>query len=324
MTAPSQALALLQAALPPGLVPLAARPSSGHKGTFGRVTIIGGSRGMSGAVALAGMAALRSGAGLVTLGVPAVCADVVASFQPAYMCRGLPSDERGRLSDEARTEVAELTAGADAIAVGPGLGQSSAVRATVTTLFKEVTQPLIVDADGLNALAARGSLAGAAGPRILTPHPGEFARLAAALPSDLRRDVARSENRESRAEQMEQAVELAQRFGLIMILKGHGTLVTDGRRRYINPTGNPGMATGGTGDVLTGVITALCGQGFAPWEAACLGVFAHGLAGDLAADRWGQMGLTAPDLIDWLAIAFQRLSQNDPLRLASEIEDENT
>lgn len=289
------ALATLTAVLPPGLVPLPQRLLTAHKGSFGRVAIVGGSRGMAGAVALAGMASLRTGSGLVTLGVPDRCADVVAGFNPCYMCRPLPDDSMGRLSAEGRDRVDELLSVADAVAIGPGLGQSSGVRQIVAHVYRRAARPLVIDADGLNALAQRREpLSGAAGPRILTPHPGEFARLT-------------GRPGESREVQLELAERLAAEHGVVCVLKGHGTLVTDGQRRYINPTGNPGMATGGSGDVLTGILVALLGQGYAPWDAACLAVFAHGLAGDLAAERLGQMGLTARDLIDWLPAAFQQL-----------------
>jgi NAD(P)H-hydrate epimerase len=290
------AITSLVARLPRGLVPLPARPAGSHKGTFGHVLLIGGSRGMSGAIALAGMAALRSGAGLVTLAVPDRCADIIAGFHPCYMCRPLQSDAQGRFAAGAEPELRELISSATSVGIGPGMGRSAAVRQLVTTLYRDVERPMVIDADGLNVLAERSRpFHGAAGPRVITPHPGEFARLIG------QRDL-------SRPEQIEQANELASQSGVVCVLKGHQTFVSDGTQRFINPTGNPGMATGGTGDVLTGVVTTLLGQGLSAWHAACLAVFVHGLAGDLAAEHIGQIGLTARDVIEWLPAAFRQLS----------------
>lgn len=255
--------------------------------------ILGGSRGMSGAPAMAGMAALRGGAGLVRVAVPDACSDIVAAFEPAYMTVALPCDRAGRVSWDAKEKIAKAVAPATVVACGPGMGRSLGLAALVRWLYTKMTKPMVIDADGLNALAAEPQvLDRPAGPRVLTPHPGEFARLVGAerLDAETRRRMA---------------VEMAARCGIVVVLKGHRTLTTDGRLQAINTTGNPGMATGGSGDVLTGLITALACQGLSPFDAAQLGVHLHGLAGDLAAKRLGQEALIASDLIRFLPEAFQ-------------------
>jgi len=275
---------------------LPARPPDSHKGHFGFDLIVGGSRGMTGAVALAGMAALRGGAGLVRLAVPEGCLDLVASFEPSYMTAPLPGDAEGRIAAEACPKLIESAEWADVVALGPGLGRSKDLDELIGRLYREVPKPMVVDADGLNALATQPDVLGDhAAPRILTPHPGEFARLTG-------RKLAEKPGRD---EQEEAAVELAARANVIVVLKGRYTLVTDGSDRYKNTTGNPGMATGGSGDVLTGLITALTGQGLSPYDAARLGVYLHGLAGDFAASEHGEVSMIASDLVDFLPDAFE-------------------
>jgi ADP-dependent NAD(P)H-hydrate dehydratase len=271
------------------------RPET-HKGDYGRALLVGGSRGMTGAVALAGMAALRGGSGLVRLAVPESCVATVAALEPSYMTSPLPEDRRGRIALDARLSIVRLAAEATVVACGPGMGRSFGLDALVARLYRELSGPMVVDADALNALAVRrDALAQPGGPRILTPHPGEFARLL-------------GRTRVPREEQENLACELAFQSGAIVVLKGHRTLVTDGRRLAVNATGNPGMATGGSGDVLTGLVTALAcqcqGLGQGPWDAARLGVYLHGLAGDLAAAEVGHESLIASDLIRFLPAAF--------------------
>lgn len=276
---------------------LPARRPDSHKGDFGYALVIGGSRGMTGAITLAGMAALRGGAGLVRLAVPDVCLHSVAAHEPSYMTAGLPSDRSGRLSLDAKQRLGPLLDAATVIACGPGLGRSPALVALVSSLFADVSKPMVVDADGLNALASRPDvLARPAAARILTPHPGEFARLLGTgrVPAEQRRA---------------EAVRLAARCGVVVVLKGHRTLITDGRRQALNTTGNPGMATGGSGDVLTGLITALVCQGLPAFEAAQLGVYLHGLSGDLAAQELGQEALIASDLVRFLPRAWHAYRQ---------------
>ena len=291
------------------------RQPEAHKGDFGSALIVGGSRGMAGAVALAGMAALRGGAGLVRLAVPISLLDSVAGFEPSYMTVPLPADPSGRIAGGALDRITELAekahyqmlhglpnafdgiaAWADkstVIACGPGLGRSLGLDEMVGRLYREVAKPMVFDADALNALAGEPeALTSPGGPRVLTPHPGEFARLIGRkLEGETRNDAA---------------VQLAARCGIVVVLKGHRTLVTDGRRWVLNSTGNPGMATGGSGDVLTGLITALWCQGLEPFDAARLGVHLHGLAGDLAAAHMGQVSLIASDLIHYLPQALRK------------------
>jgi ADP-dependent NAD(P)H-hydrate dehydratase len=270
------------------------RAVDAHKGHFGLALLVGGSRGMAGAMGLAGMAALRGGAGLVRLAVPDVCLDTIAGFEPSYMTSPLPSDPAGRIAFRARRRIVELAEAATVVACGPGMGRSLGLDALVSSLYANLPQPMVVDADGLNALAARPDiLPKPGGPRILTPHPGEFARL-------LGTDRVSPNKREA------EAVKLAARLGVVIVVKGHQTCITESKKRSINTTGNPGMATGGSGDVLTGLITALACQGLSPFDAARLGVYLHGLAGDLAAAELGQQSLIASDLVRFLPQAFRQ------------------
>ncbi len=266
-----------------------------HKGDFGRALCIGGSRGMAGAIALTGMATLRAGAGLVSLGVPDCCLETVAAFEPCAMTIPLPADDRGRLSLAARDAIWAAAASATCVAVGPGLGRSEDLTELVGLMFRDLPRPLVVDADGLNALANRpGSMKSAGGPRILTPHPGEFARLA-------------SIERLSESDRSRLAAEKAAALSAVIVLKGHQTVISDGRETFLNETGNPGMATAGAGDVLTGVITALVCQGLSPLDAARLGAHVHGCAGDIAAKEIGPVGIVARDLITYLPRALANL-----------------
>ena len=275
---------------------LARRKAESHKGHFGLALIVGGCRGMSGAVALAGMAALRGGSGLVRVATAEACLEAVAAAEPSYMTLPLPADRAGRIALRALEPIVAAAQPATAVGLGPGLGRSPGLDVLVGQLYQRLEKPMVIDADGLNALATRRSLFGqAAAPRVLTPHPGEFARL---LGTRLEPD------RWNQA-----AAELAQRANAVVVLKSHRTLVTDGQQQWINSTGNPGMATGGSGDVLTGLIVALLCQGMSPFDAARLAVYLHGLAGDLAADQLGQESLIASDLIRFLPSAFCRYRQ---------------
>lgn len=270
---------------------LPARSPDTHKGTFGTVLVVGGSRGMAGAPSLTGMAALRGGAGLVRVAVPECCLETVAGFEPCYTTIPLPFDKHGRLASEAERVILGEAENATVVAMGPGLGRSEELRTLVARIYAEVDLPLVLDADGLNNLAGQPEVHRPAGPRVLTPHPGEFARLLGRKPDS---------NERGRA-----ATELAAKWGVTLVLKGHGTLVTDGQQEFINPTGNPGMATGGTGDVLTGMIAALMAQGLEPFDAARLGVYLHGMAGDLAAEEYGQVPIIATDLLEFFPDAFE-------------------
>jgi len=278
---------------------LPGRPLDAHKGSFGRVLVVGGSRGMSGAVCLAGGGALRGGAGLVTLAIPAGIGASVAASEPSWLTCPVNEDAEGRMSLAASGELARAAEAATVVAIGPGWGQSPDIVQLAEQLYGSVRVPLVADADALNALARGGNRvlveSPEAGPRVLTPHPGEFARLTGV-------DTATVQaNRES------MAVEYAAERGVILVLKGAGTLVTDGTRVAENRTGNPGMATGGSGDVLTGLLSALLAQAMNPFEAAQLAVHLHGLAGDLAAEELGQHALIASDLVEFLPGACRSL-----------------
>jgi ADP-dependent NAD(P)H-hydrate dehydratase len=275
---------------------LSPRNADSHKGDFGRALLVGGSRGMTGAIALAGMAALRGGAGLVQLAVPEVCQDLVASFEPSYMTAGLACDLQGRLTLTAQAELIQWIGPATAVACGPGLGRSDELTELVGWLYGALSQPAVFDADALNALAQRPDvLRKPAGPRILTPHVGEFQRLIGNR-ARLTPEVC---EREAQA--------LAARCGVVIVLKGHRTLVTDGTQHVHNTTGNPGMATGGCGDVLTGLLAALLCQHLTAFDAAHLGTHLHGLAGDLAALELGQVSLIASDVVRFLPAAFAKV-----------------
>jgi NAD(P)H-hydrate epimerase len=270
---------------------------------------------MSGAIALAGRAALRSGAGLVTLAVPRYIHDVVATIEPSYMTQGL-ADENGHFAMPATAEVSILSLEMRAtVALGPGLGRSDVLTDFVELVY-HAASPMVVDADALFALAERPArLSNPGGPRVLTPHPGEFERLTgkpykASQRVEAAAEFARGEDDLHYQFRNESSVsgDASQRPEIIVVLKGHETVVTDGCRYSVNQTGNPGMATGGTGDVLTGVITALLCQGLSPFDAARLAVHVHGLAGDLAEEELGQVSMMASDLLDYLPQAFRSVS----------------
>ncbi|WP_020471139.1 NAD(P)H-hydrate dehydratase [Zavarzinella formosa] len=284
---------MIDVTTPPKLPP---RNPDSHKGDFGRVLVIAGSRGMSGAAVLTGSATLRAGAGLVQVAVPMEIQPIVAQANPCYMTAALPQDLRGRFAAAATDDLATLSNWSTVTAVGPGLGQSESMPEMLGGLLERVECPLVIDADGLNALAKLPAtrLKDRTKPTLITPHPGEFARL---INSSIETVQAHRENL---------AFEFARTRGVILVLKGHATLVTDGTRMYRNTTGNPGMATGGSGDVLTGVIAALIGQGMEPFDAAVSGVHIHGLAGDIAAESRGPVSLIATDIIDHLGDAFRR------------------
>lgn len=273
------------------------RPVTGHKGNFGRVFILAGSRGMTGAAHLAGMGALRSGAGLVTLGIPDAVYLVIAKRESELMVRPFPSTKMGTLAFKARTEIKNFCSGQDVLALGPGLSQNISTQKLIRATLRETALPLIIDADGINALKGNWEVLHFCRNRaVLTPHPGEFVRVFGGSLSDagpLRR---------------QRAFEAAQKSGTVIVLKGHRTVVASPRGEiYVNTTGNAGMATAGSGDVLTGVIAAFVGQGCSLFEAACLGAYVHGLAGDLAAKHVGPVGLIAGDLIRLLPEAIKRI-----------------
>jgi hydroxyethylthiazole kinase-like uncharacterized protein yjeF len=278
-----------------GVPPLPRRSREANKGDCGRVLIVGGSRGMLGAPCLAARAAGRGGAGLVKVAVPEGLWDSVALKLDEYLTAGLPATPAGALSEDAFDPLLELAAWADVVVLGPGLGTAAETVAVVRLAVREITKPLVLDADGLNAFAGRMEDLKArprGSPLILTPHPGEMARLLKTTAQAVQKD------REAAVRECIAAT------GAVVVLKGAGTLVADARRLYVNRTGNPGMATGGTGDVLAGLLGALLGQGLRAYDASCLAVYLHGLAGDLAVKRLGEWSLVAGDLVDFLPQAF--------------------
>jgi ADP-dependent NAD(P)H-hydrate dehydratase len=273
------------------------RAADAHKGDFGKVCIIAGSIGMSGAAALAGKAALRAGAGLVRVATPKSVLPIVASIEPSFTTIPLPEDNSGKIVASAINTILNLIPDNDCLAFGPGLGITQGVSSVLQRLLEQKGLCLVIDADGLNNLSKINDWPSQTKANIiLTPHPGEMKRLwtglfRTPLPTDRK----------------EQASQLANKTKSIIVLKGYNTIVCDGEKLFVNKTGNPGMATGGTGDVLTGIITALAGQGLSNFDAAVLGVYVHGLAGDIAAKKMGQVSLIATDVIESLGEAFKKI-----------------
>ena len=272
------------------------RAADSHKGDYGRVLIVAGSRGKTGAAHLAAVGSLRSGAGLVTVATPATCQAVVATLGPEYMTEALHESDEG-LDPEDVERVMEMAR--DVIAIGPGLGQAPGTQQFIRQLVDRATAPLVIDADGLNAFASDPDrLAGREGRDvIITPHPGEMARLVG-MSSD-----------EVQASRLEIARNFAVAHHVYVVLKGHRTLIaTPDEKIFINPSGNPGMATGGTGDVLTGMIAGWLAQ-LLDAEAACkLAVYLHGMAGDLADADEGEVAMTATDLAGHVGDAILELT----------------
>lgn len=259
----------------------------GHKGTFGKILLLCGSRGFTGAAYLAAMGALRAGAGLVYLGVPESIYDIEAIKLTEPVVFPLP-DEDGKLSIFAVRDVLDKLPNMDAVLIGCGLGQSPGTLAVVKAVLEEAKCPVVLDADGINLLSEhKDILRGRQAVTIMTPHDGEFLRFGGTLGND----------------RMSSAGYFAKEWNCILLLKGHCTCITDGTTGYRNPTGNPGMAVGGCGDVLAGIITALLGQGIAPLEAAACGAWIHGAAGDQCAQELGQYGMLPTDML----IALPRL-----------------
>ena len=280
------------------------RKAGAHKGTFGHVLVVAGSVGKTGAAVLAATAALRTGAGLVTVATPAPALPMVAAGRAEAMTEPLSVDASGVLDAAAAVRALALAKERDAVVLGPGLGQEAGTRAFVRELVRRCPSPLLVDADGLNALAPSAKEKGATdalrrtAPTVVTPHPGEMARLVSSSASEVQR------------RRLETARAFAMETGAVVLLKGQRTIVAhpDGRAA-VNPTGNPGMATGGTGDVLSGIIGALLARGADAWTAATAGAYLHGLAGDEGAARLGQESLMAGDVVSNLPRAFRTLER---------------
>jgi ADP-dependent NAD(P)H-hydrate dehydratase / NAD(P)H-hydrate epimerase len=273
------------------------RPREAHKGTYGYLLIVGGSLGKTGAAALAARAAMRAGGGLVTTATAASQQPVVAGLVVESMTEPLAETAAGTVALAARARVLELARARDAVALGPGLGLDPDTQELARQLARDLDRPLVLDADALTALAGRLELLGQApAPRCLTPHPAEMARLLGTAVADVQRDRVGA------------ARGVASEFGVHVALKGATTVVAaaDGRV-FLNPTGNPGMASGGTGDVLTGIVGAFLARGMDAPDALVAAVYLHGSAGDLAAARLGEESLVASDVIDSLPDAFAAL-----------------
>jgi NAD(P)H-hydrate epimerase len=274
------------------------RSRTAHKGRFGRLVVIGGSAGFLGAAGMAGMAALRAGGGLVTIAVPESLEEALAARAAETMTLGLPETGRRTLSIRAVDQVLAAVAEADAVAIGPGLSREPETAELIRYLVGRIACPIVLDADGLNAFAGRLSeLQAADGPMILTPHVGEMARLSG-------RDPVAVE-----AERLGFPSAVAAATGHVVLLKGSPSLVAaPGRAVVLCERGNPGMATAGAGDVLAGVILGFLGQGLEPYDAAAMGMVVHAAAGDRAADRLGEAGLVAGDILSEIPAVLRRLS----------------
>ena len=286
-------------ALTGAVPPLPTRAPDANKGDCGKIMVVGGSRGMAGAPCLTSRAAFRSGAGLVLTVVPASIWDVAATKLDEAQTRGLgtPTDET--FGEHAAGELLAISKWADVVAMGPGMTQNAPTAKSIREFVDACEKPLLLDADALNAFGSgRIELIFAAQKKnlrremVLTPHPGEMARLL-----NLSTRGVQDDRRQA-------VLACAELSAAVVLLKGAETLVCDGERLYVNRTGNPGMATGGSGDALSGIVSALMGQGMPAFEAACLGAHLHGLAGDIAASRLGCWSLIASDIIEELPAAF--------------------
>ena len=284
--------------LPGGLLP--ARASASHKGDYGHVCVAAGSVGLTGAAALCARGALRVGVGLVTVATPASQQPVLAVKLTEAITRALPETKEQSLSLQALPALIRVLDGMDVLVVGPGLSRQPQTQQLVRQLLPAAGRPCVVDADALNALVEDlGTLKRCVHPLIVTPHPGEMGRLIGLSAADVQRDRERI------------AKEFATRYNTVTVLKGHHTIVAnvDGEL-YVNDTGNPGMASGGMGDILAGMIGGLLAQKLSAFDAARLAVFAHGLAGDLSAEQRGHVGLIASDLLDTIPLALRRYQQS--------------
>lgn len=260
------------------------RKPDGHKGDYGKILLLCGSRGYTGAAALAATGALRSGAGLVYLAVPESIYAIEACKLTEAIVLPLP-DEGGTIAMSALPEIRRLLPKMDAVLIGCGLGQSEGTRAVLETVLREFSGPVVVDADGINLLAKHMDiLRERHAPTILTPHAGEFVRIGG----------------DNKADRVSETLRFAMKYGCILLLKGHETVISDGKETYVNQTGNPGMAVGGSGDVLSGIIVSLLGQGIEPLKAAACGAWPHGKAGDICAEKIGQYGMLPTDLVEVL------------------------
>ncbi len=273
------------------------RKKGAHKGDFGHVLIVAGSTGMTGAACLASTAALRAGAGLVTLAVPNSLLPLVATPMRCVMTLPCRETHGGFFAKDAAESLLHFAQKCDIVLIGPGIGREHETAAMARWLFTSVEKPLIVDADALNAIADYPDVyekAPAGRTTVLTPHPGEMARLCLCTANKVQKDRKHC------------AASFARSQPFTLVLKGHDTVVAEGDKCWVNKTGNPGMATAGSGDVLSGVIAGLMAQGFSAFDAAQLGVHIHGLAGDIAVAEFGEISTTADDILACLPEAFMK------------------
>lgn len=283
------------------LIPQRARYS--HKGDYGHVLIVAGSKGKTGAAIMAAKACMRTGAGLVTIGVPETLMDVFQMRVTEEMTLPLPDRGDGTLSSKACSKILDFLSGkADVLCIGPGSGVSEDTERLMAEILRPLNKPAVIDADAINSISDHRSLKECKASLIFTPHPGEMSRLVSK--AGLKTDIADIEK-----DRIEATRSFSRETGVNLVLKGVPTVIAnpDGRT-MVNPTGNPGMATAGTGDVLTGMIGAFIGQGLNPFEAATLGVYLHGLSGDIAAESKGKHSLIASDIIEAIPEAFKRLA----------------
>ena len=267
-----------------------------NKNDYGRIFVVAGSAGVSGACYLTSMSALRAGAGLVTVGVPKSLLLPLSRKMTEVMMKALPETKEGSLASAAHKPAGSFLKTQDVLAIGPGLSQNSETQTAIRKIILASQKPMVIDADGLNAFKGKSALLKKLrSSAILTPHSGEFVRLFGG-----KAPISESERRKK-------AAEVARKFKIVLVLKGHRTVVASPKGNvYVNTTGNPGMATAGSGDVLTGIIAAMLGQKIEPFRAACFGVYLHGLAGDLAAKEKGEASMIASDIIHFLPRAFQK------------------
>ena len=275
---------------------ISTRKEDSHKGDYGKVLVVAGSPGMTGAAFLASQGALRAGSGLVTCAVPKSLNSIMEIKLTEVMTLSLPEAKDGLLSLKAKKPILDFASKCNAVAIGPGLGVSEDVRKLVRELLKKIECPVVLDADGLNALGSKtGVIKKRKYATVITPHPGEMARL-------IKKDTGPIQS-----QRVEVAKAAAKDLGAIVCLKGHRTVVASPEgQSYVNNTGNSGMATGGSGDILTGMITSFIGQGIEPYSAAVSAVYLHGLAGDVAADKKGVFCMIPTDMLDHMSDAFDK------------------
>lgn len=279
------------------MIKIPKRKADSNKGDYGHVFVLAGSAGLTGAAALCAQAAIVSGSGLVTLGIAKSLNPIMARKLTEVMTKPLPETSGQTLSEKAFPEILKFAGKADCVAIGPGLSRNPGTQRLIRKLIVALSIPIVLDADGINAIEGKASiLKSAKASIVITPHPGEMSRL-----------VALSRDRISKAKE-KVAKDFANKYNVVCVLKGHRTAVArpNAAKTYINKTGNPGMAKGGTGDVLTGMIASFIGQGIRPFDAARLGVYLHGLAGDLAVKEKGETSMLATDLLNKIPDAIKR------------------